>query len=546
MPLQERTNLHSRPVIIWSGLGVGGLAGLAMSLHAQLAPRLLGQQVLVFTGFPQGLDQYHYAAYVQALWRSPTGITYAYPFALWWEAPPVLFHLPFLLLSLIGRLSGLPLAFEIMRIAGAAATGAALAALSVRLFGRRPWAVWMAVVSAAGGAWFWPAAVFQAIKISGADGLTETWEYLPRAMGPFFSWLPFIGQNLVYPLECFYHALVIASLYFLAGGKPRAAFACNLATWLSNPFPSVALNAAVVPYLAYRLFTAQSRSARSQAGHWLLLWMVAGLAVYGYYHIFLGRWEITREAARLHIISLAEPPTLPQTVGLLGPGAAALLWSVASRAGRRHVWGKVEWSLFAMLALSQLALLQHGHLLGGRAFQPYHFNRGYLHLGLCVVLFRWLVVITRQPRSLPRWCVLLMLTLLPDQVLWLTKHITTAQTAGLADRDTLSALSAVARIPGPRIVLSDGFMTAPLIAALTHHEPFDIPESIFIPFSAERQRLWREAVTRADIQFTDLGITLAIVRRDGSLHRALSIEGWTQHTAHGSVVVLKPPDLSTP
>jgi hypothetical protein len=473
-------------------------------------------------------------------------VTYAYPFALWWEAPPVLFHLPFLLLSLIGRLTGLPLAFEVLRIAGAAASGAALAGLSARLFRRRAWAVWLAVVSAAGGAWFWPAAVFQTIKISGADGLTEIWEYLPRAMGPFFSWLPFIGQNLVYPLECFYHALVLGCLNFLVRGRPKAAFACNIAVWLSNPFPSVALNAAVVPYLAYQFLTAKSRTARSHAGHWLLLWMAAGLAAYGYYHIFLGRWEITREAARMHITPLAKPPTLLQTAGLLGPSSVALVWSVVSRAGRRHVWGQADWSLFAILALSQLALLQHGHLGGERAFQPYHFNRGYLQLGLCVVLFRWLVVIARQPRSLPRWCVLLLLTLLPDQALWLTKHLTTPQIAGVVHRDTMSAVSAAARVDGPRIVLSDGFMIPPLIAALTSHEPFDMPESIVIPFSAERQRLAHEAASRDDVQFTDLGITLAIVRRDGSLHRALSTEGWTQHTAHGSVVVLKPPDSSTP
>ncbi|MCX7718970.1 MAG: hypothetical protein N2111_11315 [Candidatus Sumerlaeaceae bacterium] len=507
---------------------------------------MIAGPVIGFTGFPQGLDQYHYAAYIQALWRSPTGVTYAYPFALWWEAPPVLFHLPFLVLAWVGRITGLPLAFELMRVAGSAATGAALAGLSLQLFRRTPWAAWLLGMVAAGGAWFWIAVSFHAAKISGAAGFTEPWAYLRLAMGPFFSWLPFVGQNVVYPLECFYHALVIGCLWCLISRQYFAAYAINLATWLSNPFPSLSLNSAVVPWLAFQSVASGSRASRREAGCWLGLWVTAGLAAYGYYHLFLGQWEITREAARLHIRPLASPPTMLQSLCLLMPFSVGLFWSVASRAGRHHIWGKAAWSLFAMLALSQIAILHHGHWFGERAFQPYHFNRGYLHMGLCVIFLRCLIVITRRPRLVPRWCVVLMLTVFPDQALWLTQYVLTPQTAGLADRDSIEAVTALSRIPQRRIVVSDGYITAPLVSALTHHEPYNIPQSIFVPFAAERQRLLNKAMAESDIRFTDLGITLAVVMRDGRMHRALLAEDWTQRSAYGFMVVLEAPVESIP
>jgi hypothetical protein len=197
-----------------------------------------------------------------------------------------------------------------------------------------------------------------------------------------------------------------------------------------------------------------------------------------------------------------------------------------------------------MLALSQIAILHHGYWLGERAFQPYHFNRGYLQLGLCAVFLRCLVVLARRPRSVPRWCVAFMLTVFPDQALWLTQYVLTPQAAGLADRDSIEAVTALARIPQRRIVVSDGYITQPLVSALTHHEPYDIPQSIFVPFAPERQRLLGEAMARSDIHITDLGITLAVVVRNGRMHKALIAEGWPQRSTHSSMAVLEAPGAS--
>jgi hypothetical protein len=278
-----------------AGFWIGLAFGLAASLYFQIQPRLSAGATSVFTGAPLGLDEWVYFALARAVLRSPTGLTYSYPFALFWEAPPVLVQLPIALAAWIGRLTGLPVAFEILRVLGTAFSGGCLAIMGACLFRHRGWRAWFYVAAALGGAWFWVLAVVEAIGTAGVYGLTELPTYLQRAMGPIYWWLPFLAQNVWLPLEAVYHALVLGALALLLCGRRRAAAWLGLATWFSNPFPAVSLYAVALPGSSSkvsgdRLTSDRARCAPSGCGSSRPHWAMATMPRSCRYGLFWGSW----------------------------------------------------------------------------------------------------------------------------------------------------------------------------------------------------------------------------------------------------------------
>ena len=541
---QERALKYASPYgsatarTAWRAAAWGGAAGLAAALWFQVTPRLSLNPSLTFTGAPQGLDQFTYFAMVRAIWRSPNSITYAYPFSLYWATPAVLVQLPLTAIAWIARITGIPLAFEAARILGTAASAAGIVLLARRLVRRRGWRPWFLLALILGGGWFWMRSVADALSVAGLPGMTELWNYHPAAFDGLYHWAPFVAQNITYPLEAVYHGIVFAALAALVWRRERVAMVLGVAAWLSNPFTAVALSAAVVPWWVWSAVRAgggeRARAARNAAG-WVLI-TAAGVAYYG---PFLGQWPALKDLSRQYSVPLLPPLSPMQMLLMWGPWIAGIVWSIATPAGRRHVWGRPVWSLFAILALTQMALAQQGWVLGERAVQPPHYNRGYLLVGMVAVFWRAAMAWAPRARRAPWWLAAAVLMTLPDQGLFFLREALHGVQVGFISRGHANALRSADALPAPLVAYAP-HGTGSVLAALTNHLPFGIPESMVVPFPAERDAILAHALAAGE-DLARIGIQLCVTAHDDPAVPLLEGHGWRRHADCGQWVVLVVP-----
>jgi hypothetical protein len=223
-----------------------------------------------------------------------------------------------------------------------------------------------------------------------------------------------------------------------------------------------------------------------------------------------------------------------------GPWVAGLVWSVATAAGRRHVWGRPAWSLFAVLALSQMALAQQGWLLGERAVQPPHYNRGYMLVGMVVVFWRAAMAWARTARRPPGWLVAAVVLPIPDQGLFFLREMLHGVQVGFVSRDYAAALKAADELPAPLVAYTPQGAGSTL-AALGNHVPFAVPESMVVPFPEERDAIMSRTLGRGE-DLAAIGVQLAVTRKDDAVVPILERHGWQQHAATGDWVVLVVPN----
>src|SRR5690349_11087122 len=112
--------------LMLAGALIGALAAFVVAFTGHLLVWLQSDKYMWPSGVTQGTDMWTYMSMARAVWRSPNGISYSYPYDLYWPVPPIAFQLHITLIAWLGRLTGLPAAFEIGRILGAAGAGAAL------------------------------------------------------------------------------------------------------------------------------------------------------------------------------------------------------------------------------------------------------------------------------------------------------------------------------------------------------------------------------------------------------------------------------------
>lgn len=517
----------------------GLAAGLAVTLYSQIQPRLNETPEMFFTGAPQGQDQWVYFSMIRALWRSPNGLTYCYPFTLFWSTPAVMFQAHFTVLAWIARLTGLPAAFEIGRVAGAAVCGSAIGFIGAKLCPGARWRKWFWIALVLGGGWFTWGAAGLAIEVAGVDGLTEWAEYVPRFMGPLYSWLPFVLENITLPIEPIYHAVLFCAMAALMARRNKLALGLGLAAWFSHPFTAAALTMPVLAWWAWAALTASGRERRD------CIWNLAGwtaitaLAI-GYYHVLLGQWEGLRELAKLYKIPVTGMLSPVKLLLLVCPWFAGLIWSVFTSAGRRRVWGRPAWRLFGLLAATQLVLLMQGIALGERAIQPFHYNRGCLEFGLVVVFWRAATSWAQDRRIVPVWLIVAVSLTLPDQALFFLRSLGGVW-VGFASRDYAGILSATNSYPPGRLILNEIIGTGLIISAFSDHVPYDAPESMVVPFWKERADILHRALNGEGRTVRDLGVDLAIVDKQQEMIEKLATQGWRTVTQRGRFVLMAPP-----
>ncbi len=548
---------------IWAGALIGALAAFVVGMTGQWLLWLQTGPGVKSTGATQGIDLWSYYSMARAVWRSPNGLTYAYPYELFWPTPPIVFQLPITILAWLGKATGLPAAFEIGRIAGGAGAGAAIGAIGT-LFPRGFWRRWFYIAAVIGGGFFGLAAIKTAIDNAGLDGLTEPYQYQPTVEGRMFWWLPYLARNLRMPLECLYHAMVIGALACVVWRRHGWAWLLGAIAWMSNPFAAVALHCAVVPWYLWRAVETSGHARRRFAGY-LCAWFAVNAAAVVYYVWFLNRWPLLRELNRLYRIQFVPALDLEHLLLMTMPYGAALVATALIGSLRRNIWGRPVWRLFAILAVAHLVLIQQSAFLGEKSMQAYHYNRGYLHLGLVVVAWRVIIICLHKYRGLCLnqttgvwwpWritglrcrvaavitCGIVSLTCL-DQLFFAMYVVFQERGAGLVSTDYAVLVRALPPVPAPAVVLTEPLVTrGSYVTAFSPHIAFNAEETMIVPFPKKRITMLNEAMTDKGGGVVGLGITYAILSKENDQWlKDLNAQGWKQLRESGRLILLKAP-----
>jgi hypothetical protein len=560
----------------------GFAIALVVTVYSQTMPRITCSPYQYFTGAPQGLDEWTYFSMIRAIWRTGNGFTYSYPYA-WGPTPPVLFHLHFAILALVARFTGLPAAFEIGRVLGASATGAAIQIIATRLVPKGQLRRWFYVAAVAGGGLFFIADVFYAIHVAGIDGLTEILEYGRYAQGILYWWLPYLGLNLRMPLECIYHAFVMLGLAFLITGRPWRALACGAATWMCNPFSGVALSVPVICWWASRaIFPVRldqlnlrpprpsasfSSQLRTGAIVQIAAWTGITLAAVIYNGPFLNQWAVFRGLKEQYWLGSTIPIAWWRVLMLVMPWILVLLWVFFSSRGRRMVLWNPNVRLFLFMIPWHILLLRQDVIVGEKHLQELHYNRGYLQFALVVVTWQWVRTIAVWARM--RWhtsvaarhevwprmrhrllpaCVLLLCL---DQGMFVLKQITDHKAVGYVPVDFAKAIHMLPDDALGRTVYNDGVMRcSSYITAASNYVAYMADETMVVPFPEERAGRLEKAMASGK-GLAQLGIGYAIIDETDTMSiEAFLRQGWAKWRLIDSegkgqgIVILRPPDLS--
>jgi len=564
--MQVRNFLKLNPIA--AGALIGALAALIVGGYSQL-DLYLNSSEGTFTGAPQGLDQWTYFSMARAVWRSPNFITYHYPYELFWPTPPVVFQLPITVLAWIGWFTGLPIAFELGRIAGAAGTGAGVAVIGMH-FPRGFWRKWFYVAVVLGGGLFSFGAMAASIDVAGINGLTEPHEYMRHSMGPLLWWLPYLGMNFRMPLECIYHAMAIGVIACLMQQRHRLALIFGAMLWMSNPFSALAIHGAVVPWFAWSVLESRRGPAFRINVRRFLAWFFVNVAALLYYGWFLKRWPLFQDLDRMYAMTIHQPLEWWRLLLLVLPYGYGLAATLIVTPLRRAVWGRTKWRLFAIMAVVHLALMQHTALLGERSMQAFHYNRGYLHLALVVVAWRVLMVVLqhyrllRRSSALPFWkpwkpairrsgivatlvAALVLISCL-DQIFFTMFTLSRPGPRDTVDSSYVKLARLIPDQPVPVLVYTEFGPGYPgsYIPAFTPHIAWDAFETMIVPFYEKRVTLADEAFRGKYGGLATLGIDYAIVY--ASSHEkieALVNQNWERVAEEGIAMLYKAPQIST-
>ncbi len=550
----NRNRLISRKGAYWGGI-LGGFYGCVEQLQGWLNQ----DPQSIYTGVPQGADLMVYMSLCQSIWRAGNGFTYSYPFTIPPDATPaILLQLPFSAVAWMGWITGLPVAFEILRVLGAAACGALLPPLLDTLFPstrvQRP--VLISVLL--GGTVFWVGGVALGIKEAGVEGISILHDWTRMAAGHFYWWLPNLVTCLRLPLETVNHATLFLVLLGLARRRHHLALLGGMLAWMTNPFPgllasmigtTITLLQMIARWVGPKTGSRFTMSWSDPLWYWVLL---SGLGL-SYYGPFQSLWPDLAEVSRMHRMELTPAPSWSDMAQLVGPWSLGYLAVPRAMSIRQGILRFPLPAALSVMAVGQILLQVQGWVLGSQAFQPYHFNRGWLGFSL-ILLVAWGLpsAIHAGSRLLrPFWRIirfkraririLLALTVFtsPDVLLFLLDDWTNRPAPESLITPTMkSTVEFLQRLPGPspRLVHPLGLSANLEISAFTPHVPYNSSHWIAFPFSEDRQMRILQAVRNwndsSPCPIRALGISVLIMppHPPDDWARVLGQPQWIPHT----------------
>lgn len=461
---------------------------------------------LVHTGMLQG-DQPTYTAMARAVFEQGNGLVYSNPFDDDPASPRVLCNLGYVLLGWLLRAVGdrAVLAWEIWRVVfGTLCFGlwGTLVARLIRLDAKR-WPVFLLGALGGGVAWF--AAFFQ----SPAEGLSGYYGQFVTAEGSYGWWALNLFRQALYPLELYYHTLLLAAL-IAWHARRRSWLPVLLAlTWWSHVITAIKLTTILCTLLGAEWIAARRRNRERQRVLLTMVALVAVAALFGaYYQYYLPQFPAIAawgEQTLDFVPILSASDGLRAYLPLLILAGAALIAS-GTRAARLVAHRRGAWLALAWVGAT--FALMHNHLYLQRPIQPLHFGRGHLYLGAVLLIGMLLQQALLRPRTPWRrtalgLCTAVALLAPIDNVLfaWRVAHerpqinLLTLHSATAEVLDWFRA-HPPATLPAPIIHTFDQRLGVLLVA----HTPYRVyaSEGVLTPFFTERMGLVTTRVRLGD------------------------------------------------
>ncbi|MCA9529079.1 MAG: hypothetical protein KC543_02955 [Myxococcales bacterium] len=456
---------------------MAGFCVVLLSWHARVPP---GEHL---SGFFQG-DMPTYVCYAREAAASPTTLLYANPWDIRAEPARRMLNLPISMLGW-GLLAGLGPAAVAMsaRAIFGVLMYAALAWLLAGLFRERRW-FWAAfIVVGLGGGLAWVSAV---PALGG--GWPAVHAHVNAAEAQYHWWFLSTYRNLLYPLECAYHAIVFAQLGALVRRRYGLATGLLALAAASNPFPFIQMLGVQVAALAFawvagRSSACEAREAFERRG--LLASTVGTVAVAGagalFYRVWIPGDPVLAGVVAAHVHAYPAPLSLVSAAwgyGLAWLGPVGLLVDGGFRRALRER-GAAAVVVLAFGAWT-LTLVSNSRNPLGLSFMPMHFSRGYAHMALWVITLWWLGSLARRfgPRrravavGVPALAATLVLVALPDSAVFTHEMYAVPPHAPSIrwSSEQQAVYAWLEHLPGPpRHVLATDWSTGREVCALTRH-----------------------------------------------------------------------------
>ncbi len=446
-----------------------------------------------YSGFLQS-DQVTYTAIARGIFEGGTGITYACPYAIEEDNPPLYFQLPFTLLAWLwhfGRLS-FPVAWEVFRICfGLLSCLLLYRFISVYFLagehsGKTAGVIFIFICALFCGGLAWPFALARWRSLGGGVPFIDA---LRATEAEYHWWALNFFRLPLYPLELMYHSVVFAALIFLVRRKNAAAVAMQLLAWLCNPFVGIELSLIVLACLSWQWFRQRDRKTLILVG----ISLTVLLAFVLYYQVILTSFPVGKSLVRQHEANLQPLIPLHRYLPAYGLWLVLVPFALLNENVRRMLFTERKGRVLLCFIGVVIVLSQNDKFLPGRGIQPPHFLRGYLFIGFCLLIFTWVQEIVRRNGKFSAKILiplaLLFIFSIPDNALFLIELATRQPHPGLLTypAETEEVLKFLENQSGSLRILNIDPKLGDWIPARTRHRPF-IAEVYSTPFWAEKQK----------------------------------------------------------
>ncbi|MCD6386406.1 hypothetical protein J7M23_11595, partial [Candidatus Sumerlaeota bacterium] len=335
-------------------------------------------------------DVQTYTAIFRELFENGNGFFYGSPNEIReFIAPPIFIQLPFIILGWLWHLSGfsIPAVWELFRIGFTFLFCISLALLLRVFIKQRLWFLVAFVMSVFGSG----SLVFLIALLKGGnvpptpDGLTSFLAQYYYSEQATHWWGLHLFRTLYYPVEIMTHSFFFLTLYFLLRRRLSLFTLFFFLTWFTGVFTAIELSAILVVFLLVELLLLKDKKSTS----FLLTSSLIILVFLSYYKLFIPAYPVGKSLDIQH----RQFPFPPLTFYDYITHYAWLLLFLLPSFFKGRFWHTLIHSPTGRLLLIWIGvvflLTQNDKFLPGHGIQPPHFLRGYLFLGLSILVVLW-------------------------------------------------------------------------------------------------------------------------------------------------------------
>lgn len=335
-------------------------------------------------------DMQTYTAIFRELFENGNGFFYGSPHEIReFMAPPIFIQFPFIILGWLWHLSGfsIPTVWEIFRISFTFLFCISLALMLSEFLKKRGWFLIAFVLSVFGSG----SLIFVIAFLKGAnvpptsDGLTSFLAQYYYSEQAVHWWGLHLFRTLYYPVEIMTHSFFFLAIYFLIKRQLLLFSLFFFLTWFSGIFAAIELSGIILIFLLVEfLFLKDKKSVLFLVVSTLII-----LVFMLYYKVFIPTFPVGKSLEIQHRQFSFPPLTFYDYI----THYAWLLLFLLPSFFKRKFWQEIIQEPMGRLLLIWIGvvflLTQNDKFLPGNGVQPPHFFRGYLFLGLSILVIFW-------------------------------------------------------------------------------------------------------------------------------------------------------------